>query len=120
MLLEQLSGAPEAPLQLPAPRDARARQLAAAILKDPAADLGPLLRAVGASRRTLDRAFVSETRMTLSRWHRRARMLRALELLAEGASVTITAVSVGYATPRSFVAACREELSVTPGQLVVR
>jgi len=120
LLLDQLGTAPEAPLQLPAPKEERARRLAAAMAADPAEDLASLVRGVGASRRTLDRAFVADTKMTLAAWHRRARMLRALELLAEGASVTTTAVSVGYATPSSFVAACRQELGVTPGQLVPR
>lgn len=117
LLLDRLRTLPAAPLQLPAPRDPRAVDLAAAIADDPAASLGVLTRRVGAGRRTLERLFPVETGMTLGAWQRRARMLHALELLASGTSVTTTAAAVGYSTPSSFVASFRSELGHTPGRL---
>jgi AraC-like DNA-binding protein len=118
LLLDQLRTLPDAPLQLPRPLDARAAAVAAGIVEDPAADLTDLAAGVGAARRTLERLFRHETGMTLGNWRRRARMLRALELLTAGASVTTTATTVGYATPSSFVAAFRAELGAAPRQFL--
>jgi AraC-like DNA-binding protein len=115
VLLDQLERATTVGLHLPAPRDPRARDAAAALLDDPARPLTEVSRSVGASRRTLERRFVAETALTLAAWQRRARVLRALELLADGASVTTAALTVGYATPSSFVASFRSETGATPG-----
>lgn len=54
----------------------------------------------------------------LGAWRRRARILRALELLATGTAVTATAATVGYATPSSFVASFKQELGHPPGRLL--
>jgi AraC-like DNA-binding protein len=117
VLLDQLVGLTTASLHLPTPTDPRARGAAASLLDDPSADLGAVSSAVGASRRTLERRFVAETGLTLAAWQRRARVLRALELLADGTSVTETAMTVGYATPSSFVASFRSETGQTPGSM---
>jgi len=118
VLIDQLRVLPDAPLQLPRPRDERAADLAAAVIDDPALDLTVLATRVGASRRTLERVFTTETGMTLGAWRRRARVLRALELLAAGTTVTATAAAVGYATPSSFVASFKQELGLSPGKLL--
>jgi AraC-like DNA-binding protein len=115
VLLDELGGAETSSLHLPAPTDPRARNAAAALLDDPAVALADRAREVGASRRTLERRFSAETGLTLAAWQRRARVLRALELLAGGTTVTATALAVGYATPSSFVAAFRAETGSTPG-----
>jgi len=44
------------------------------------------------------------------------RLMRALELLAAGSSVTDVALSVGYASPSAFVARFRQVLGSTPGR----
>jgi AraC-like DNA-binding protein len=118
LLVDQLRILPDAPLQLPRPRDVRAADLAAALLDDPTLDLNALAARVGASRRTLERVFTAETGMTLGGWRRRARMLRSLELLAVGTTVTVTGATVGYATPSSFVASFKQELGYPPGRLL--
>lgn len=115
VLLDHLGTLPDAPLHLPTPVDPRARDAAAALLDDPALGLVEVATRVGASRRTLERRFRFETGLTLAMWQRRARALRAVELLAEGESVTAVAMTVGYATPSSFVASFRAELGATPG-----
>src|SRR5437868_1254885 len=91
-----------------APATVRNRDRAAALIDDPALALTALAARVGASRRTLERVFTTETGMTLGAWRRRARVLRALELLAAGTTVTATAAAVGYATPSSFVASFKQ------------
>jgi len=59
VLIDQLRVLPDAPLQLPRPRDERAADLAAAVIDDPALDLTVLATRVGASRRTLERVFTT-------------------------------------------------------------
>src|SRR3954471_9514782 len=120
LLIDQLHTLPDAPLQLPRPRDPRAADLADAIMAEPDASLNALAARIGASRRTFERTFAAETGMALGAWRRRARTLRALELLAAGASVTTTAATIGYATPSSFVAAFKRELGHPPRRLVAR
>ena len=117
VLLDQLATLPAEPLQLPMPADARARAAAEVMLADPGGPpLDDVARAVGASKRTLERAFLRETAMTLGRWRRRLRLVEALRRLAEGHAVTRVALEIGYETPSAFVSAFRRELGRTPGR----
>lgn len=118
LLAEQLAAEPDEPLHLPFPIDPGAAIVANAITADPAVPLEERLRAADASRRTLERRFKAETRLTLGQWHRRARILAAVSLLAEGLSVTRVATGVGYASPSSFVAAFRAELNCPPRRFI--
>jgi AraC-like DNA-binding protein len=115
VLFDQLEALPASPLRLPMPIDARARDAASSLLADPARSIDDLPATVGASRRTLERRFRDETGLTLATWQRRARTLRALELLADDTTVTDTAHLVGYSTPSSFVASFKAETGATPG-----
>lgn len=66
------------------------------------ADVQRAAEAAGISTRTLGRRFRSETGMSWRQWLRTARILRAMELLAEGSSVTDTALVVGFDSPAAF------------------
>ncbi|MFC4947119.1 AraC family transcriptional regulator [Pseudonocardia sp. GCM10023141] len=116
MIGDLLAVAPQAPLLLPGPTDPRARALAAALETDLAAgaSLERLAAAVGASRRTLERLFRTETGMSIGQWRQRLRLARALELLAAGQPVTAVASAVGYATPSAFTAMFRAQLGEPP------
>ncbi len=116
VIIDQLATLPHEALQLPMPVEARARVAAQLIEHDPARPLGPVARAAGASLRTLERVFLRETAMPLGRWRRRARLIGALRLLAEGLDVTRVALDVGYQTSSAFIAAFRRELGTTPGR----
>lgn len=118
LLSEQLAAEPDQPLHLPLPLDPIAKTFAEAIVGEPAISLEGQLQAANASRRTLERRFRSETLMTLGQWRRRARILAAVSMLADGASVTEVATGVGYASPSSFVAAFRAELDSPPGKFM--
>ncbi|WP_435837695.1 AraC family transcriptional regulator [Streptantibioticus parmotrematis] len=101
----------------PMPDDPRARRVAEALRADPAdgrtlAEWGTL---VGASGRTLARAFVSGTGMAYGSWRARLRLQEAMPLLAAGATVASVARRVGYASPSAFVAAFRRTVGVAPG-----
>jgi AraC-like DNA-binding protein len=114
LLADLITSAPEVHLRLPLPSDPTARSVAEAISSSPGTALDDHIAAVGASRRTLERRFLSETQLSLGRWRRRARILQAVTLLADGHTVTAVAIATGYASPSSFVAAFRAELGVTP------
>lgn len=116
VLVDQLRTLPQAPLQLPMPTDPRARALAERLAADPSALAGieEAAAAVGASRRTLERLFRTETGLSIGRWRRRRRMVHALQLLAEGRSVTHVAHAVGYGTPSAFTVSFHAELGTPP------
>ena len=66
VLLDELVSVAEVPLQLPMPRDPRAVRFAAILRQRPddRGSVASLSRRVGASRRTMERLFLAETKMT--------------------------------------------------------
>ena len=118
VLLDELTILPLTPLDLPLPRDPRGLRAAACIRAEPAArhTLAEVARAAAASERTLERLFRAETGLAFGVWRQRARLLRALQLLAEGEAVAGVANAVGYESTSAFVAAFRRALGTTPGR----
>ncbi len=114
LLAARLASEPDAPLDLVLPTDNVALGVATSIMSDPALPLDQHLLAAHATRRTIERRFRSETLMSLGQWRRRARVLAAVAMLAQGDNVTRVAGAVGYASPSSFVAAFRSEFGVPP------
>ncbi len=114
LLAARLDAETDTRLRLPMPTDPLAEQLATSIMAHPATPLDEHLLKAGASRRTIERCFTSETGMSLGQWRRRARILAAVAMLSQGESVTRVANDVGYATPSSFIAAFRSELGAPP------
>ncbi|MEQ9511252.1 MAG: helix-turn-helix domain-containing protein, partial [Alloalcanivorax xenomutans] len=70
----------------------------------------------GLSARTLSRRFPQETGLSFQRWRQRARLLRALERLANDIPVTTVALELGYDNVSAFIAAFRDRFGVTPGK----
>jgi AraC-like DNA-binding protein len=118
VLVDQLSTVQAIPLQLPSPLDPRALRLADALSRDPSnsAPLEQICRSAGASKRTLERLFQQETRLSLGRWRQQLRLLRSLQLLAGGGKITHVALEAGYSTPSAFIAMFRKILGITPGR----
>jgi AraC-like DNA-binding protein len=114
LLIDLLSTVETMPLALPMPRDERALRVAHAIRNDPSNE--DVLSVAGASQRTIERIFVTETGMPLGRWRQQARLLSAMTKLAEGASVTEVALDVGYASPSAFIAMFKSTLGKTPSR----
>jgi len=54
--------------------------------------------------------------MSLGRWRQRLQLVRAIELLAAGTSVSEAGWAVGYASTSAFVTAFRRHLATTPGR----
>jgi AraC-like DNA-binding protein len=122
VLLDELTLLPLIPLDLPMPRDARAVRAAAWIRAEPSARarLDEVARASAASPRTLERLFRAETGLAFGVWRQRARLLHALQRLAEGETVGAAAGAVGYESTSAFVAAFRRALGTTPGRYFKR
>jgi AraC-like DNA-binding protein len=118
VLLDQLRGTRELPLSIRLPVDRRARLVAERLQRAPAdaAELEQLAKQTGASARTLQRLFRSETGMRFGEWRQRLRMLHAVSLLGNGASVTSAGEQAGYATTSAFIAAFRKLLGATPAR----
>jgi AraC-like DNA-binding protein len=116
VLRDLLVPVPVSTIHVPAVSD-RLAPIAQSLTDDPAddRDLAAWGRLVGASSRTLARAFVAETGMTFGTWRTQVRLLATLPLLAAGMPVATAARRVGYATPSAFVAAFRRVTGTTPG-----
>jgi AraC-like DNA-binding protein len=104
LVLDEIGRAPETPLTLPLPRDARLRRVCLGLIADPAAaeDLDAWADRAGASRRTLTRRFRTETGLSFGDWRARARVIRALALAAEGRPPGAVAAAVGYRSAQAL------------------
>ena len=99
------------------PQDARAARFTELVRAAGAnAPLACLLRQAGASRRTMERLFRSETGMSLGQWLRRARLLEGLRRMAAGGSVSAAAFDLGYSSPSAFISMFRKQLGATPAR----
>jgi AraC-like DNA-binding protein len=116
IIVDQLEGAHSIPLQLPHPTDARASRVVEALLADPGKQrtLEELCEECGASKRTIERLFLAETKMTFRQWRQQLRLLHAMQLLASGEKVTGAAMDAGYSSASAFIAMFRRQLGETP------
>jgi len=116
LLADLLEPVTVATLDVPFPAGPLAGAVASGLRENPADErtLAQWGREVGASERTLARAFLAETRMPFGRWRTLLRLQAALPLLAIGELVGRVAHRVGYQTPSAFVAAFRRETGLTP------
>ncbi|MEC3997405.1 helix-turn-helix transcriptional regulator [Actinacidiphila sp. DG2A-62] len=118
VVVAELVRAPREPLRLPEPADPRLKAVTDLLHADPAnpATLAELGHRTGSSERTLSRLFGSELSMSFHQWRTLLRVQRALLALCEGASVTDTAIRLGWSNPSSFIEAFTELVGQTPGR----
>lgn len=118
-IVDQLASPEILPLSLKMPRDRRAQVVCDRLQNNPAdgAELTELAAAAGASARTLQRIFLTETGLRFSEWRRRLRLLHAATLIGTGQSVTAAGLDAGYQSVSAFVAAFRTEFGVTPANM---
>jgi AraC-like DNA-binding protein len=118
VLFDLLAPLRSATIDVRLPTDPRARDVADGLLADPSdgRTLQQWGRTVGASSRTLARAFVTDTGLSFGRWRTLIRLQASLPHLAKEEPVTAVAGLVGYRTTSAYVAAFRAQTGVTPGQ----
>jgi AraC-like DNA-binding protein len=120
VLTDLLEPVPLATIEVRMPTDERARDVAQALGENPAdrRTLDQWGRHVGASGRTLARAFLAGTGVPFGRWRTLLRLQAALPALASGQPVGNVARHVGYESSSAFVAAFRHETGLTPAAFV--
>lgn len=116
VVLDEISHQAKAHLSLPLPRDPRLIKITQALLVSPGDNrtLDQWSSTIGASKRTINRLFTKQTGMTFQGWRQQLRLLRAMEVLAEGKSVNATAEEMGYETPSAFVAMFKRAVGSSP------
>ena len=119
VIIDQLTGAELLPTSLPLPADPRAVRLAERLGEDPACavELDALARDAGASARTIQRLFLTETGLRFGEWRQRLRLLHAAGLLGAGSSVTEAGLEAGYASSSAFIAAFKKQFARTPSRM---
>src|SRR5437879_1445213 len=116
MIVDQLKALDSIPLQLPHPTDTRAMRVVKALLADPSdqRNLERLCRDCGASKRTIQRVFLEETKMNFGKWRQQLRLLQGMPVLASGDKVKSGALEAGYSSASAFIAMSRKQLGTTP------
>ena len=98
------------------PTDPRIKSICEKISAHPAdtstADDWGALRGVTA--RTVHRLFIRETGMTFAQWREQARLLFALQRLANGERIIDVAFDCGYASQSAFTAMFRRHFGIPP------
>jgi len=117
VIVDEVASAPEQPLHLPEPRDARLRQVVRRVERNLAepVSLGDLAAWSGVGERTLTRLFRQETGMGYRQWRLQLRVHRALVLLSRGSSVTEVAAACGWATTSQCIEQFTPLAGMTPG-----
>ncbi|BCL74974.1 AraC family transcriptional regulator [Jeongeupia sp. HS-3] len=118
LIIAELRQLPTAPLHLPMPHDPRLLKLCRQVLAHPGRDdrFEQLADRVGASSRTLARRFRDDTGLSFREWRQQARLIHALELLAQGEPLKRLAERLGYASQSAFSAMFRRALGVEPSR----
>jgi len=116
VLRDEIAQPEQQPLCLRLPSDERLARAPHALLDDvgDVRGLDDWAHFAGMSRRTFMRAFSAEAGMSFGRWRQQARLFAALEMLAQGKSVTEAAVAVGYDSVSAFIEMFRKMLGTTP------
>jgi AraC-like DNA-binding protein len=116
LLILHLESAPSAPTSVTMPKERRALGVAQAVLTNPAQlrPLAELCGDVGASVRTIERAFRKDVGTTFESWRRQVRLMKAVELLVSGCSIKEAAFGVGYRQSNAFVEMFRQTFGTTP------
>lgn len=118
LILDEISRVATLPTQLLLPKDPRALTVARHILADPggAETLEDLAQWGGASARTIERLFRTETGLSFGQWRLHARLNAGFVGLLTNRNIANVAAEVGFSSQSSFGVAFRRCFGLTPGQ----
>jgi AraC-like DNA-binding protein len=118
LLLDELHALPVLPLHLPQPADPRLRRICAQLQASPddTSTLADWAARLGVDVKTIQRLFARDTGMTFGQWRQQARLLHALERLAQGEKVLDVALALGYESPSAFAAMFKRQFGQTPSR----
>ncbi|WP_118178688.1 AraC family transcriptional regulator [Paraburkholderia phosphatilytica] len=121
VIIDEVASSQAESLGLPRPEDPRLTRIADALARDLADNrrLEEWATWAGLAPRTLSRRFVAETGLTFAQWRQQARLLRALELVADGVPVTTIALELGYENVSAFIEMFRRATGTTPGRYMM-
>src|SRR6202046_1327126 len=110
ILVDQLKAVESVPLQLPHPSDSRTKRVVKMLFANPGDQrtLEKLCSNSGASKRTIQRLFLRETKMTFNKWRQQFRLLHAMQRLAAGEKVTAAALEAGYNSTSALLSMFRQ------------
>jgi len=116
IILDQLRAVELIALQLPLLSDSRAQRVMKTLFACPGdhRSLEKLCKDCGASKRTIQRLYLRETKMTFHKWRQQLRLLHAMQQLASGEKVTAAALEAGYNSVSAFISMFRKQLGTTP------
>jgi AraC-like DNA-binding protein len=119
LLLEEMRQAETLRLGLPLPTDRRLANLCDALIDEPGSSLtlAGWARRIGASERTLARLFKDQLDISFGAWRRQLRLVRAIDLLGRGMSITEVSAESGYANATAFTWMFKRALGFPPSQL---
>jgi AraC-like DNA-binding protein len=116
VLCDQLAEVQQAPAHLPEPTSVVAKKFAR-VYRDTPDERRPLAviaKQVGASLRSMERLFKTETGLSLGAWVQQFRLITALQYLADDMPVGDAAYAVGFQNPSSFIALFKSQFGTTP------
>lgn len=118
VILDEIRALRPAEFGLPMPLDPRLLAVAGGLLGDLAGarSLDDWATEAAMPARTFTRNFALETGSSLADWRQRARLMRALEWLAEDRPVADMATDLGYDNVSAFIAMFRRATGVTPSR----
>lgn len=108
--------APLTDLSLPLPTDSRLLAWLNSLGEYAPQKLGVMAKKIGASEKTISRIFFKETGMHYQKWRKRWLLLKAIELLSEGESVTGCALTLDFSTTSAFIYFFKQAMHTTPSQ----
>ncbi len=118
VIVDQLAAEPATPLHLPMPQSERLRKATAGIVADPscADTVADIAARAALSQRSFERHFAAETHVSFRAWRKQARLMKAVEWLAQGRAVGEISDALGYEGPSAFIAMFRKAFGTTPGR----
>lgn len=118
LLIEEVASAAPLPFYLPWPEEPLLREICAALMQEPAQSWSAeqLASHYALTAKTLQRRFVKSTGLTLGKWRKSMRLMRSIQWLLQGMSMTHAALESGYDSLSAYSVAFKKQFGCPPSQ----